>query len=172
MTGMTTATAPPNAPRVIATAGNYLQLVQAFRARLAALDIPYSTVDAIAGWAERYTSKLLAEEPSRNLGPLSLDCLLGATGLKIALIEDPETLEKIKRHRDFVPRKYGMRTTGKQPGYVVQRKTYEQMRSMASEGGRARAEKLSATKLKGIASKAAKARWSRPKLTEITPKEG
>jgi hypothetical protein len=40
---------------------------------------------------------------------------------------------------------------------------------MASEGGHARAEKLSATKLKAIAKKAAKTRWRNPKLVEVKP---
>jgi hypothetical protein len=68
-----------------------------------------------------------------------------------------------------VPRKHAVRTTGKHLGYIVQRKTLEQMRSMASEGGHARAEKLSATKLKAIAKKAAKTRWRNPKLIEVKP---
>jgi hypothetical protein len=84
----------PNAPRVVGVATNYLELIQSFRARLAELEISYETLDEIAGWTTRYGSKLLASEPSRNLGPIALDAMLGATGLKIALIEDRERLER------------------------------------------------------------------------------
>jgi len=125
---MTVAT-DPNA-RVVATAGNYLQLIAGFRARLAELEISYAT-------------KLLAEEPERHMGAMAFDAMLGATGLKIALIEDPERLEKVRRHRDFTPRKSRMRATVKHGPDVVQRRTREDMRQMGLEGGRARAAKLS-----------------------------
>jgi hypothetical protein len=138
---MTVAT-DPNA-RVVATAGNYLQLIAGFRARLAELEISYATLDALAGWTETYATKLLAEEPERHMGAMAFDAMLGATGLKIALIEDPERLEKVRRHRDFTPRKSRMRATVKHGPYVVQRRTREDMRQMGLEGGRARAAKLS-----------------------------
>jgi len=169
---MNAATEPSNAPRIIATAGNYLQLIAAFRARLVELGLNYETVDELSGWTTRYCSKLLAEEPARNLGPMSLDAILGATGLKIALVEDPEKLEKIKRHRDFRPRKYAVRARGKHAGYIVRRDTLEHMRRMGIEGGRARAEKLSERKRSAIARKAAKARWRKPRLVEVKPNSG
>ena len=131
------------------------------------LEISYSTLDQLAGWTDTYATKLLAEEPKRHLGPMSLDAILGATGLKLALIEDPAKLEKARRHRDFMPRKSRKPATSKQPSYVVQRKTREQMRNMASEGGRARSEKLSTRKLSATARKAAKARWRKPRLIEV-----
>jgi hypothetical protein len=182
-----TATETLNAPRVIGTATNYLELIAGFRARLAALGISYSTVDALAGWTDSYATKLLAEEPARNMGPMALDAMLGATGLKIALVEDPEKLEKIKRHRDFVPRKQSPRAVAA-GAYVAHRVTRSFLKEIGSKGGAATREKLSARRRKAIArnaarakaaklspeqrsasaSKAAKARWRKPRLVEVT----
>jgi hypothetical protein len=171
---LTAATETSNAPRVIGVAENYLGFISALRARVAELGISYSTIDQIAGWTDTYATKLLAEEPARFIGPMSFDAILGALGLKFALIEDPERLEKAKRHRDFVTRRHRLPTvkhgTVKHGGYVVQRRTREDMRLMGLEGGRKRAEKLSAAKLKAIARKAARARWRRPRVVEISPR--
>jgi hypothetical protein len=185
MTSMTTAT-EPNAPRVVATAANYLELVAGFRARLADLEISYEVLDSIAGWTETYGSKLLAEEPARFFGPMSLDAILGATGLKIALINDPERLEKIKQHRDFVKRKARARAVGEH-AYVAHRITRAFLKEIGSKGGLVTREKLSARRRKAIArnaarakaaklspeersasaSKAATARWRKPRLVEV-----
>jgi len=102
----------PNAPRVVGVATNYLELIQSFRARLAELEISYETLDEIAGWTTRYGSKLLASEPSRNLGPIALDAMLGATGLKIALIEDRERLESSRRRNSRRSRRRPRRRAG------------------------------------------------------------
>jgi len=163
-----------------------LELIRGFRMRMAELGITYATLDEIAGWAERYAGKLLAPEPGRNLGPLSLDCLLGATGLKLALVEDPERLERIRRHRDFVPRKHSPRTVAA-GAYVAHRVTRSFLREIGSKGGlatraklsdrrrqalarkaaRAKNEKLSPAERSASASKASRARWSKPKLVEV-----
>jgi len=146
-------------PRIVATCANYLGLVAAFRARIAELGISYETVDQLAGWADTYATKLLGEEPIRHFGPMSLDAVLGALGVRIALIEDAAALDRVRQHRDFTGRKKKLFVaTGKQT-YVVQRKTREQMRQMAVLGGLARAQKLSAKKRKKIATKAARTRY-------------
>jgi hypothetical protein len=150
----------PNAPRVVATAGNYLELIAGLRARVAELGISYSTVDQIAGWTDTYATKLLAEEPGRNLGPMSLDALVGALGLKIVLVEDLERLEKARRHRDFVPRKHRPRrprAVGEQ-AYVAHRITRSFLLQIASKGGVATREKLSDRRREQIARNAARAR--------------
>lgn len=148
-------------PRIVATFENYLGLVAALRSRLTELGISYSTLDELAGWTDTYATKLLGEEPIKHFGPMSLDAVLGALALKGALIEDEAALERVKRHRDFVPRQRPPRlaiASGKQ-AYIVQRKTREQMRQMAVLGGLARAQKLSPAKRKKIAKKAARTRY-------------
>jgi hypothetical protein len=98
---MTTST-EPNLEPITPPADNYLGLVAAFRARVAELGISYETLDELAGYRARYSSKVLAEEPQRHLGVMAFDAMLGALVLKIAVIPDPEKLERIKNHRHFM----------------------------------------------------------------------
>jgi hypothetical protein len=150
----------PDAPHVIATAGSYLELIAGFRARQAELGIPYETLDALAGWTTRYASKVLAEEPSRHLGVMAFDALLVVLGLKLVLIHDPEKLEKIRKH--YVS----------QAPYACHWQSrlrcaadYAATLAANREPGRSRARrKASERELSAIGRKAAKARWSRPKL--------
>jgi hypothetical protein len=165
---MTTATETTNAPRVIGTATNYLELISTFRARMAELGITYSTLDEIAGWTDSYSTKVLGEEPLRHLGVMAFDAMINALALKVVVVDDPQKLEKIKKHRHFVPRRHRMRATGSQ-GYVALRVTRPHLQEIASAGGRARAAKLSARKLRAIGRKGAEARWKKPKLVEIKP---
>src|SRR5262245_16498481 len=184
---MTVATETSNAPRVVATAGNYLELVAGFRVRLAELGISYSTLDEIAGWTDSYSTKVLGEEPLRHMGAMALDAMLGAMGLKIALIDDPKRLDRVRNHRHFVPRKHRPRSVAA-GAYIAHRVTRSFLKEIGSKGGAATREKLSARRRKAIArnaarakaaklspeqrsasaSKAAKARWRKPRLVEVT----
>jgi hypothetical protein len=150
----------------IGIAENYLGLIAAFRMRIAELGIPYETLDAIAGWTPTYASKLLAAEPERHMGVMAFHTILHALAVKIAVIPDPERLEKVRKHSQFSPRKYRVRAVGSQ-GYVAHRVTREHLQRIASEGGRARAEKLSERELSAIGRKAAKARWRKPRVVEV-----
>jgi hypothetical protein len=85
----------------IGIAENYLGLIAAFRMRIAELGIPYETLDAIAGWTPTYASKLLAAEPERHMGVMAFDTILHALAVKIAVIPDPERLEKVRKHSQF-----------------------------------------------------------------------
>jgi hypothetical protein len=183
---LTTATESPNTPRIVGVATNYLELVAGFRARLAELGISYSTLDEIAGWTDSYSTKVLGEEPLRHMGAMALDAMLGATGLKIALIDDPERLARVKNHRHFVRRKHRPRTVAA-GAYVAHRVTRSFLKEIGSKGGvatreklssrqreqiarnaaRAKAAKLSPEQRSASASKAAKARWRKPRVVEV-----
>jgi hypothetical protein len=184
---MTAAIEPTTDPRIVATAGNYLELVAGFRVRLAELGISYSTLDEIAGWTDSYSTKVLGEEPLRHMGAMALDAMLGAMGLRIALVDDPERLARVKNHRHFVRRKHRARAVATH-AYIAHRVTREFLRQIGVKGGIATREKLSARRRKAIArnaarakaaklspeersasaSKAAKARWRKPRLVEVT----
>ena len=66
------------------------------RDRIASLGITFETTDTIAGLPAGYTAKLLAPTPLRRLGTISIDALLGATGLKLLAVEDAEALARVK----------------------------------------------------------------------------
>jgi hypothetical protein len=68
-----------------------------FRARVAELNISLDTLDEISGLPVRYSSKLLALEPSKQLGAISFSALLGALALQLVAMEDAEALARIQR---------------------------------------------------------------------------
>ncbi len=63
-------------------------LVAAIRARRDELNIPHELIDHLAGFQSGYTSKLLAPDPMKGLGPMSLPALLGALGAALVLVEE------------------------------------------------------------------------------------
>ena len=99
--------------RQIAVVSNYYELVACLRARADTLDVSNLTLDEVAGLQEGYTGKVLAISPSRALGRMSLGALLGALGLKLAVLEDREALARVRprlvkrrhngKHRELGP---------------------------------------------------------------------
>jgi hypothetical protein len=71
-------------------------LVAALRARRDELAISHETLDYIAGLQSGYVSKLLAPDPMKGLGPMSLPALLGALGVALVLVDDPEQIERVR----------------------------------------------------------------------------
>src|SRR6267142_3990332 len=86
---------------------DYGGLLEAFRERAKELEISREGIDQIAGWADGYTGKLLggaAAKRRKIIGPLSLELMLGALGLKLILIEDPEATARTLARRVPVDR--------------------------------------------------------------------
>jgi hypothetical protein len=71
------------------------ELVDALRRRRDELNISHETIDNIAGLQPGYTSKLLAPVPIKNLGQMSLPSILGALGLVLVAVPDPEQVAKV-----------------------------------------------------------------------------
>jgi hypothetical protein len=70
------------------------------------LDLAHTTIDAISGLADGYTSKILAPDPIRNFGPESLAVILGALALRIVrveIVEDPQAAALVSGR--WTPRK-------------------------------------------------------------------
>ena len=85
--------------RVVACIDNYEGLVAALRRRTCELRAMLEEVDAVAGLTRGHTEKLLAHRyPKKFFGDVSLPSVLGALGLKIALVEDEEQTQRV-RHR-------------------------------------------------------------------------
>src|SRR5437868_13877845 len=85
---------------------DYGGLLEAFRERAKELEISRQGIDSIAGWADGYAGKLLstgeAAKRRKRIGPLSLELMLGALGLKMILVEDPEATARTLAKRDPV----------------------------------------------------------------------
>jgi hypothetical protein len=93
-------------PRVLATVTDYADLVGALRQRCDELDVTFEQVDEVAGFCDRYTSKLLAPSarPLRKFGHVSLGVLLASLGVRLLLVEDAGALARVRdRYR---PRKH------------------------------------------------------------------
>jgi hypothetical protein len=144
---------PPDA-KPIAVIRDYASLIEAIRAPVAELQITHETVDHVSGIQSGYTSKLLCRPPMKPLGAISLGCVLGALGMQLIAVEDPEALERV-RHR-LLPRKnqgrQGRRT--KRLGIVR-----EMLARYGSAGGRAFFASRSPEEISRHQSRAARIRW-------------
>jgi hypothetical protein len=60
------------------------------------LNITFETLDCVGGLSPRYAQKLLGSTPTKRLGEVSLGCVLGALGLRLIVVEDPEQLARVK----------------------------------------------------------------------------
>jgi hypothetical protein len=153
--------------RPIAIATDYLTLVAALRKRVAELGINYETVDALAGWTDSYASKVLATEPLKRMGQMSLDAIIGALGVKLIVVEDPEQTAVITSRPAFQKRKVARpMLSSAWHDHIVHRKTRQDMRNMGVRGGLARA-KIPPRKRIQLARRAARIRWSKPRIVEI-----
>lgn len=78
-------------------------LREVFRRRVAELNISLETLDALAGLPTRYSSKVLGLQPTRRFGQISFEALLGALGLMLLVVEDPEALRRVQHRLAAAP---------------------------------------------------------------------
>jgi hypothetical protein len=153
----------PNAPRTpslpagAVLAHNETELLTAIRARIAALDVSYDTVDRIAGLPDRFASKLLCDPPMRSISQATLWLLMGAIGFQLALIPDPEAFAKVQTRlvKRLVPNRRISTTTLARRRNSPWLFNAETGREMA----RVRLAKIKPERRAEIARKAARIRW-------------
>ena len=87
--GQDSSTVP--ALRVLATLGSEDDLRRALRAYVDELDVPQSELDRVAGLARAHAGKLLSLSPRKHFGSTSFWALVGAAGLRLILVVDPES---------------------------------------------------------------------------------
>jgi hypothetical protein len=73
---------------------DYADLLAALRQRKEELNASMATIDEVAGLPQGYVSKLLAQ--IKGISRTSLGPLLGALGLKLLVVEDPEALDRVR----------------------------------------------------------------------------
>jgi hypothetical protein len=145
---------------------SYADLMRELRARVENLNISRVEVDRLSGMCGGYSSKVLAPRPLKNLGMTTLPLMLGALGVALRLEVDPEAMERITRSVEKRQVKVPVRALAwGQAGTQIVSKRW--VKRIAAEGGRARARALSPAKRRALARRAARARWSRPKLVEM-----
>jgi hypothetical protein len=160
-----------HAPAVLATLDGFDDLHHVLRRRADELQLARLTIDQAAGLTKGHAAKLLAPVPIKRTSLETLFFLAPALGLRLAVVEDAEALAQIKEHYPSREISVGMRAVTRRNG-KHRRKPNEvslrHMRRIARQGGEARAQKLSASQLSAIGRKAARKRWRKPKVVEIT----
>jgi hypothetical protein len=142
--------------------------MDALRARVVELEVAGETVDEVAGLPLRYTSKLLAPVPIKALGPISMGPMLGALGLVVIVAEDTEGIQKLRPR--LTRRKYRRHADAAMPTKRRRKKSAFHGNSEWGRVMRARSIlKQSPEQRKRAASRAAKARWRKPRVVEVKP---
>ena len=142
-------------PPVVGEAKHYAAVLEVIRERIITLDYNYEDVDAKAGIPLRYTNKCLCVPPMKFYSGLSLFSVLGALGLRMVFVEEPEfDRTKISQRRIKLQRQY-MRGQARMRQVDV-----EFMRRAARKGANKTNAKLSPAQRSRNAKKAALIRWS------------
>jgi hypothetical protein len=148
-------------------ATGYGGLIAVLRSWVCQLDTSYESIDELAGWEGRYTSKVLGPSHIKAIGRKTMGKLLGALGLKLIVAADEAALARIKQR--LVPNRWppGRRATQRhkvmEAAAAVEQDADAQRRALMSELGRqshaARMARTTPEARQQQASKAASARW-------------
>jgi hypothetical protein len=84
----------------LAIGQSYDDLIRFMRERATALGMTDKTIEEIGGFTGGHVGKLLGAARTKNLGPLTFGMMLGALGLKFAIVEDEEQTARIKARFD------------------------------------------------------------------------
>jgi hypothetical protein len=159
-------------PPVVGTADHYRKFVELARARIEELGLTFESVDALAGFPQRYTATLMCG--GKAMSVFSFFTLARALALTPVFQHDEAQLADLRRRADWIAfRRKGERyrpklTTGRHR--VIEVKLYpDLLRKRAMLGVQARMEKLSPKRRSAIARKAALARWRRANLNGAPP---
>jgi hypothetical protein len=81
----------------------YPELLQVIRGRIRELGVPYATIDAIAGFSDRYTSKIMRGE--KRLTMTTMFALLGTIALYPRMEADEARLSALRKRGDWIARR-------------------------------------------------------------------
>jgi hypothetical protein len=84
-------------PEPLAIGSNYDDLIRALRERAAALGMTDKMIEEIGGFTGGHVGKILGAKRIKSLGGISFGLMLGALGLKFAIVEDVEATARIKK---------------------------------------------------------------------------
>jgi hypothetical protein len=145
--------------RVLAIARDYQGIHAACRTRADELEITRETLDATSGMQGGYSGKLLAPKPVKRAGPITLPLLLGGLGLALAVVEDPDALDRVKSRLVKRRRPPANRASTATPA-EAQDAIRLHLSTIGRRGARSLNKALSARQRQRAARKAALARWS------------
>jgi hypothetical protein len=166
---LTAATAEPPA-RQIAIVRSYGDLHKALRLRADELGTTREAIDELTGLQNGYAAKLLAPVPIKSLGPQSLGPMLAVLGLKLLVVEDPDTIARITSRlgkRQISGSLAGSRLLAVR---TRRKRRFSPFAASPEFAKLIRARQLlnqSIAKRKQIALAGAKARWRKPRVQEM-----
>ena len=147
------------------------ELVAALRARRDELQLTHETIDAIANWPAGYAGKLLAPEPIKNLGWMSLGLALDTLGIALVVVENEEQIKRVEKRwtRRERPKNAPLLAAALSIEEIAREEFRQHMRQLGSKGGKMGGSKGGKRRLRTmkkrerqrIASHAARARWSK-----------
>jgi hypothetical protein len=132
------------------------------RARAEQLNISREEIDRIGGLTPGHSSKILAPSPIKGIGATTFPLLLGATGVMLLPVEDPEAMQRITRMLEPREVKVSGRSLpwGRSGKQTVSRRF---VRRIAIAGAEARARALTPKRRIAIARQASLIRWRKIK---------
>lgn len=146
---------------------HYAAWFNAMRLQVESLEITYEEVDSICGLADGQYEKLVRKgnwtKGQRRAGPYVMFAMTNNLGFDLVLRSNPEKLDIVRKKVTKRKRPKRMRGLGRQrhdtPQDAVIRIGADQLRLNGQRGGYARAAKLTPSKRRQSARKAARARW-------------
>lgn len=145
--------------RLIGFANDYDGVVSLFRERATELGLTMAFIDEIAGFQTGYAGKLLGPAQVKALGRMSLGVMLEVLGLKIAVVEDADTLARMRERYVESDRKSMRSCAQARIGKMTMARVFVPVvTEYRRRGGLARAAKLTAEARAKIAKKANRAR--------------
>jgi hypothetical protein len=143
---------------LVGGADHYKEFIELARQRIEALGVPYTTVDNICGFPERYTAKIICG--SKACSVFSLFILAKALALQPLFFHDADELLRLQSYRDWVPRRAKKRRPSLAEGtatrFINYRDFYQQI---GRKGGLVRSALRKKRRAQTAAATAA--RWAR-----------
>jgi hypothetical protein len=142
---------------VIDYRGGYAALVDSMRARAQELRVAVSSENfaQVCGLPSYYPVKLLSVRPVRRIGALSLGPMLGALGMKLIAVEDPEAVAR------FTSRLPARQESCVHTGTMEWRISRRAFRQMQAKGRKSRWENMTPKQRSAWARKLNKIRWAK-----------
>jgi hypothetical protein len=167
-------------PRLLAEALDYASLRDGLRARARAIGISRSEIDHVGRLPDGHAGGLLAENSNRSLGIRSLGKIMKALGVRLLLVEDPETTARTARlmgrrrsEPQAVEGERHWRSKSKLPAEPMRAAAHKRkgdgkgtrpasVSELGQRGARALNASMTAAERSAAARRAASARWAKP----------
>jgi hypothetical protein len=124
-------------------------------------NISRKEIDRLAGWPDGLAEKALAECPLRRLGPTTIGGGLGALGVMLIAVEDPEAMAKFTARAMQRDANQARVLSGGGHDHVEIKLSRRKLKRLSRLGAKKRNENMTPKQRSKSARHAANARWKR-----------